>query len=307
MATTVTATARTMNEILHSPQLDDTISGKLLGYRGSSRYVKFARVACPSCGTHHWVRNTIKDKSHPRCYNCPTFLNRPKINQYRPERLRKYRPDAEGNYKTILVSDIPKNGDLIRGSEIGRSPLFVFRWTPCPSCGVGRWIMKNTQGKPMCKDCGNKHKMNKYIGNKSSRWKGGKIVSHYGYIYVRTYSDSPFWSMANQLGYVAEHRLVMAQHLGRPLERREIVHHKHVRFATGTIENKQDNCIDNLELVPSRGDHDAITILENKIHELEQQIVGLKSKLSMYETIDNIARTILEREGGSDLIFRRAE
>lgn len=130
-------------------------------------------------------------------------------------------------------------------------------------------------------------------------------MSHYGYVYIRTYPDSPFWSMTNQLGYIAEHRLVMARHLGRPLERWEIVHHKHVRFAAGTIENKQDNRIDNLELVSSRITHDAITILENRIHDLEQQVSELKDRLAMHEAVDDITKSLPGTQKSDKLALRR--
>ena len=50
----------------------------------------------------------------------------------------------------------------------------------------------------------------------------------YRTIYIR--DDNPFFAMAFRMsscgGIVAEHRLVMARKLGRPLHRKELVHHK---------------------------------------------------------------------------------
>jgi len=40
----------------------------------------------------------------------------------------------------------------------------------------------------------------------------------------------------------------MEQHLGRKLESSELVHHKGIRHPLGSIENKQDNELDNLVL-----------------------------------------------------------
>lgn len=53
--------------------------------------------------------------------------------------------------------------------------------------------------------------------------------------------------MANNVGYVKEHRAVMALHLGRPLEDEEVVHH--------IDRDKLNNRIENLELFASHSDH----------------------------------------------------
>ena len=45
------------------------------------------------------------------------------------------------------------------------------------------------------------------------------------YIRVKLKPSDWFYSMADARGYVLEHRLVMAKHLGRCLQAWEIVHH----------------------------------------------------------------------------------
>lgn len=83
-------------------------------------------------------------------------------------------------------------------------------------------------------------------GARHGNWIGGRRVQG-GYVQIRLPLDSPFASMVNSIGYVAEHRLVMAKSLGRPLTRKEQVHHIN--------ENKSDNRIENLQL--RQGNHGA--------------------------------------------------
>jgi hypothetical protein len=60
-------------------------------------------------------------------------------------------------------------------------------------------------------------------------WKGGRFVFSNGYVYVR--KDGC---------YQLEHRVIMAEHLGRSLSRDEVVHH--------IDGNRQNNALENLEL-----------------------------------------------------------
>jgi hypothetical protein len=78
------------------------------------------------------------------------------------------------------------------------------------------------------------------------RYAGGRYVEPgKGYMMVRCPPE--FQEMARQNGYVLEHRLVMAQHLGRCLLRGEVVHHLNG--------NLQDNRPDNLRLYSSHQQH----------------------------------------------------
>jgi uncharacterized protein (DUF433 family) len=91
-------------------------------------------------------------------------------------------------------------------------------------------------------------------GERNPNFKGGRVVTADGYVLASIDETDPLWPMAKArsrkdyvgyvgTGYVLEHRLVMARHLGRPLLSNETVHHKR---------RKDDNRIENLELWSSR-------------------------------------------------------
>jgi transposase len=76
-------------------------------------------------------------------------------------------------------------------------------------------------------------------GSDHGSWKGGRTKSG-DYIAVYVATDDPIAPMRNTMGYVLEHRAVMARELGRPLSPHETVHH-----ING---DKTDNRISNLQL-----------------------------------------------------------
>lgn len=76
-------------------------------------------------------------------------------------------------------------------------------------------------------------------GAESTSWRGGRYVDKNGYIWLRREHPN-----SNSSGEIAEHRLVMATHLGRPLYPWENVHHKNAI--------KHDNRIENLAVVTKK-------------------------------------------------------
>lgn len=79
------------------------------------------------------------------------------------------------------------------------------------------------------------------IGRANYSWRGGRTMTPKGYALIKVQPDDFFYPMAWRDGYVKEHRLIMAKHLGRCLHPWEAVHHKNG--------NPGDNRLENLQLV----------------------------------------------------------
>jgi len=115
-------------------------------------------------------------------------------------------------------------------------------------------------------------------GSQTSNWNGGRSKTPKGYVLVKIYPDNPYYSMANRYGYVYEHRLVMAQYLGRCLKVGEQVHHRPPGI-------KDDNRIENLKLTTQKGhdkeDREMILQLQEQVRELGAQVLLLQSELTL--------------------------
>jgi hypothetical protein len=89
-------------------------------------------------------------------------------------------------------------------------------------------------------------------GSEHHAWKGGRHIDGNGYAQVWIAFDDPMYSMATGLGYVPEHRLVMARSIGRPLTKTETVHH--------IDGDKLHNDIENLQL--RQGNHGKGSVMQ---------------------------------------------
>lgn len=116
-------------------------------------------------------------------------------------------------------------------------------------------------------------KKGKYDGNRNPRWKEGKRLAQ-GYIYL--YKSTHPFSTKN---YIAEHRLVMENHIGRYLKSEEEVHH-----INGI---KTDNRIENLLLLKNKSEH-------RKLHRGERSS-GWKGGLSLEKYPKEFNATLKEK------------
>lgn len=151
----------------------------------------------------------------------------------------------------MRYSDIPKTWRNTRPG-VWHKPFFakrgdkqILEWAiyyeqNCKGC-CKKYVTPQKQ-RPYCTPlCANRHIQS--YGPKHGKWKGGRSKSE-GYSLILVPPGNP---MAGWNGrYVAEHRFVMAKHLGRPLLSSEIVHH-----VNGV---KDDNRLQNLVLT-NRSDH----------------------------------------------------
>ena len=81
----------------------------------------------------------------------------------------------------------------------------------------------------------------------SNKWKGGFTNHSEGYTLFKVPEGCRFSCMKDHHGYVAMHRLVMAEYLQRPITDEEVVHHNNG--------DKTDNRKENLRLLKNQSKH----------------------------------------------------
>jgi hypothetical protein len=183
---------------------------------------------------------------------------------------------------------MPKIGEIGDPKLLGYKGWAKQIWCACPECGRQRWVQLTKlrqRGPKLCKKCSNRAKADALRGSQALNWKGGRYsCPRTGYVFIWLAPEDPLYCMATTNSYAREHRVVMARHLGRPLEATEHVHHKNGK--------KDDNRLDNLDLLsPSQhildhskgyqegfrkgyadGGHARIRALETRVRELEARL-----------------------------------
>lgn len=202
-------------------------------------------VICGSCKNERWVSvpNVTVSKFTGLCHECSW-------------KARRKHTDTE----------FLETGSVIYWNERqgpGRNePIPV----QCGICGEIRTIAASKIPKAnftgYCVDCAR-------TGERSVLWKGGRFKHPNGYIQVRLTPDHKFFEMADSHNLVREHRLIMAEHIGRCLRNDEIVHHKN-----GV---KDDNRIENLELLDRHLHHTGYNA--PKQNSLEEELLAIIKNL----------------------------
>lgn len=112
------------------------------------------------------------------------------------------------------------------------------------------WKQHAHKGRQNWKTESEKALVERMTGETNPSWKGGITYkrpkgNHKGAKYIRCPEE--YLDMARKDGYIMEHRLLVAQHIGRMLSRTEVVHHIN--------HDPLDNRIENLMLFANNSDH----------------------------------------------------
>jgi hypothetical protein len=130
----------------------------------------------------------------------------------------------------------------------------------CGGCGKVRELKYKLRARSSgnCLSCGQKNRVRKGMHSRNNN----------GYIRISLLPNNKFYPMTNKRGELLEHRYVIAKSLDMCLEKWEVVHH-----INGI---RDDNRIENLQLLSSIGEHAVDALLKSRLKQLESRVLLLE-------------------------------
>lgn len=232
-------------ETTDMPFIGEVKKASELGYNISKGHdTNYIYSMCTRCSRTRWVRSQdIISGKGLLCRSCCHTTT------------KAFRNHIE----RIIESGAKRASELGKPVTKSRDPWYYPHL--CSSCGEQVWHQRKDLHR-VCKKCA-------YTIRDTSRgpshpnWKGGRYISG-EYILVQVQPGSPYYPMTHATGYVLEHRLIVAESMGRCLEDGEVVHH--------IDGNKQHNEISNLELLPNNTEHLPYIMLQQQMARLEEKV-----------------------------------
>ena len=173
---------------------------------------------------------------------------------------------------------MPTLGEIRRAKEIGYKSgrgTSKFIWYNCQKCGKKRWVrlLRGNPTSQSCYDC---------------TYKGGRKSNGRSYMSIQLPPNDFFYPMVGKSGYVLEHRLVMAKHLGRCLQQFEVVHHKNGIRGDNRLENLEMDTNGGHILSHNKGYQDGYAkgVIDGKskqIQELRELINELRKEIKLLQ------------------------
>ncbi len=272
------------------PNIGDTARGYDIGLNNRSVYVW---SACTKCGSQRYVRQHYHSDM---CHKCGMAESIPCREYHKSRNL----PRGHEHDGTFI-------GEVVKARDLGRKGGYRFRWSACADCGKLSWVALR-QGKPItykCLSCALKghtisdtgkqrireaQKLLDRRGPKSNSWRGGRRKNKQGYIDIWVGKGHPFSTMARKDGTILEHRLVFASAIGRVLFSWEVIHH-----INGI---KDDNRIENLELLPSNSKHN--TRMHSTLKKMQKQLSEVQDRVALLEAENARLNALLSGVQDSD-------
>lgn len=173
----------------------------------------------------------------------------------------------------MLYEELIEGGAVLTRNGTLRLGMTTYTEHKCNWCEGVCWVRRADLTRRKIGFCGNRC---------SQAWQaipsiGSRHLNSNGYWVLRL-PDHP---NAKRDGIVLEHRYIMSEHLGRPLEPHEVVHHKD--------RNRQNNAIGNLELISSNSEHQKQHLVEGELYQLKLQGLRRCSRCREVKPLDGFA------------------